>query len=159
MAILTNTGRSELVKAILEQPIFMAWGRADGAWTEPESEAIDATALQDVIGFRKATQVSYCKPDANGDIEVSSGKFTLTDQQTRHLFLQFRFDFRDALEETIREIGVFLNTQLKDDLPDGQVYFDADEVTDSGQMLLLENYRPLVRDEGVRESFDFVVTF
>ena len=159
MAILTNTGRSELVKAILEQPIFMAWGRADGTWTSPESEAIDATALQDVIGFRKATQVSYCEPDDNGAIEVSSGKFTLTNEQTRHLFLQFRFDFSDALGETIREIGVFLNTQLKAGLPEGQVYFANDEVTNAGQMLLLENYRPLVRDEGVRESFDFVVTF
>ena len=159
MAILTNTGRSELVRAIHQQPIYMAWGRADGAWETPPAEPLDGTALQDVIGFRKATQVSFCQPDDDGAIEVSSGKFSLTTEQTRHLYLQFRYDFADALGETIREIGVFLNTQVKAGLPAGQVYFPTAEVDQQGKLLLLENYRPLVRDEGVRESFDFVVTF
>lgn len=159
MAILTNSGRSELVKAIHQQPIFMAWGRADGLWSEPPAEALAATELQDVIGFRKATQVSFCEPDNDGAIEVSSGKFSLTATPTRHLYLQFRYDFADALGETIREIGVFLGTQVADELPAGQVYFPTVQVNDSGKLLLLENYRPLVRDEGVRESFDFVVTF
>lgn len=159
MAILTNSGRTELVRAIFQQPIFMAWGRADGTWQEPPAEAIDATALQDAVGFRKATQVSYCEPDNAGAIEVSSGKFSLTANQTRHLYLQFRYDFADAVGETIREIGVFLNSQVKADLPAGQVYFANADITDKGNLLLLENYRPLIRDEGVRESFDFVVTF
>ena len=159
MAILTNTGRSELVRAIFQQPIYMAWGRADGLWQEPPAEPIDSTALQDAVGFRKATQVSYCEPDDNGAIEVSSGKFALTANQTRHLYLQFRYDFADALGETIREIGVFLGSQVQAGLPAGQVYFPKAQVTDDGSLLLLENYRPLVRDEGVRESFDFVVTF
>jgi hypothetical protein len=159
VAILTNMGRTELVRAIFQQPIFMAWGKGDGVWQEPPAEDLDSTVLQDAIGFRKATQVRYCVPDDAGEIEVSSGKFSVSDVQTRHLYLQFRYDFADAKGETIREIGVFLNSQLVPDLPAGQVYFDNAEVSDPGQLLLLENYRELFRDDGVRESFDFVVTF
>jgi hypothetical protein len=159
MAILTNTGRSELVRSIFEQPIFMGWGKADGAWQEPQPESTDATNLQDPIGYRKATQVSYCEPDQDGEISVSSGSFSKSVSQTRHLYIQFKYDFDDAKAQTIREIGVFLNTQTQADLPDGQMYFDHSQVTDPGQMLLLENYRALFRDDGVRESFDFVVTF
>lgn len=159
MAILTNSGRSELVRALHEQPIFMAWGRGDGEWETAPSESMDSTGLQDAIGFRKATQVSYCKPDVDGPIEVTSGTFSLTEEKTRHLYLQFRYDYEDAIGETIREIAVFLNTQIKSGLPEGKKYFEMDEVTANGQLLLLENYRPLQRDTGVRESFDFVVTF
>lgn len=159
MAILTNSGRSELVRSLQEQPLFMAWGRGDGKWETAPAESMDSTDLIDAVGFRKATQVSYCTPDADGPIEVTSGKFSLTDEQTRHLYLQFRYDYDDAIGETIREIAIFLNTQTKADLPEGQKYFPIDEVTDAGQILLLENYRPLQRDTGVRESFDFVVTF
>ncbi len=159
MAILTNSGRSELVRFISEQTIFMAWGRGDGQWLEPPAESREQVALEDPIAFRKATQVSFSVPDDAGAIEVSSGRFSLSTEQTRHLYMQFRFDFPDGLDETIREIGVFLNTQLQADLPAGQVYFPQAQITDKGQLLLLENYPPLKRNKGVRESFDFVVTF
>lgn len=159
MAILTNTGRSELVRSIYQQPIFMGWGRADGQWQTPLAESPDATALQDPIGYRKATNVRYCQPDEMGEIEVNSGRFTVSSEQSRHLYIQFRYDFNDAKGETIREIGVFLNPQLAADLPPGQMYFDNQQVSDPGKMLLLENYRALYREDGVRESFDFVVTF
>ncbi|MFT4927520.1 MAG: hypothetical protein ACI8WB_003631 [Phenylobacterium sp.] len=159
MAILTNSGRSELVRAIYQQPVFMAWGRADGAWVTPPAESLDSSGLQDAIGYRQATQVRYCVPDEAGQIEVSSGKFSLSDEPTRHLYLQFRYDFIDAVGETIREIGVYLGTAVQAGLPAGQVYFTTAEVDDSGKLLLLENYRPLLRDDSVRESFDFVVTF
>ena len=159
MAILTDVGRSELVRSIFEQPIFMGWGKADEQWQQPPAESTDATALQHPIGYRKATQVSYCEPDPDGEISVSSGTFSKSTVQTRHLYLQFKYDFEDALAQTIREIGVFLNTQVAPELPAGQMYFDQTNIIDAGQMILLENYRPLFRENGVRESFDFVVTF
>lgn len=158
MAILTNAGRAELIRSISAQPIFLGWGRGDGQWQTPATESPDSQSLIDPIGFRKATQVSFCTPDAAGEITVNSGQFKKTTTPTRHLYIQFKYDFNDALGQTIREIGVFLNTQVADGLPAGQMYFDIQQISNTGQLLLLENYRALYRDEGVRESFDFVVT-
>lgn len=158
MAILTNAGRSELVRSISTQPIYMGWGRGDSQWQTPSAESPDAITLQDPVGYRKATNVSFCKPDLTGEISVSSGRFSTTLEPSRHLYLQFRYDFVDAVGETIREIGVFLNTETTQDLPEGQMYFNQSQIEQSGQLLLLENYRALYRDEGVRESFDFVLT-
>lgn len=158
MAILTNTGRAELLRSLSVQPIFMGWGRGDGQWQTSPAESPDATGLTSPVGYRKATEVSFCTPDLNGEISVSSGQFAKTEAPTRHLYVQFRYDFNDAIGETIREVGVFMNTDVAEGLPEGQMYFDAPQVTDPGQLLLLENYRPLFRDEGVREHFDFVVT-
>ncbi len=158
MAILTNAGRGALVQSIFNQPVYLGLGRGDGQWQTPPADSPDAQSLFDPIGFRKSSEMSFCTPDSAGDIEVSSGTFSKTTTPTRHLYLRFRFDFDDALEQTVREIGVFLGTEPKAGQPTGQMYFDAGLIDAQGTLLLLENYRPLYRDLGVRESFEFVIT-
>ena len=159
MAILTKSGRVGMAEAMAAQPVFMAWGRGDPEWGEsPPGESVEATALNQVIGYRKAARVRFCTPDPEGDIVVSSGRFRISDTPTNHLYLQFLFDFNTAPDEVIREMGIYLGAQPNAGLPPGQEYFQPDELEHKGTLLLLEYRKPLYRDIGVRETFEYVIT-
>ncbi|WP_073585037.1 hypothetical protein [Vibrio quintilis] len=160
VAILTKSGRTAIAQSIAAQPVFMAWGHGDTEWEEtPPSESVTSTALLDTVGYRKASRVLFCEPDPDGEIVVTSGRFKLSDTPTNHLFCEFRFDFEDAQGETLREVGVMVGTEPKADAPAGQFYFQPEELEKSGTLLLLEHRKPLYRDTGVRETFEFVITF
>jgi len=87
MAILTNDGRALITRLMSEQTAFMAWGKGKDTWASgtplpsPESNQLSST-----VGFRKAIQVRFCKPDNAGVINVPSGKYTFTDAPGRHLY-------------------------------------------------------------------------
>jgi len=160
MAILTNDGRALITQLMSEQAVFMAWGNGEESWgTTSPLPAPDSSALKNAVGFRKAAQIRFCEPDNAGVIEVSSGKFSFTDTPGRHLYLQFRFDFADGEGETIKELGIFFGTLIQSGLPDGQQYFAPSEIEHSGSLVMLEHPTALVRETGVRETFEFVVTF
>lgn len=160
MAILTKSGRAAMAKAVADQPVFMCWGKGDENWpSPPPDESINASELIDVVGYRKATLISYCEPDPNGEIVIPSGTFTLSQENTHHLYLRFVFDFEDGLSETIREVGILIGTEPKPGLPPGQYYFTPDQVETAGMLLLVEHREPILREMGVRETFEFVVTF
>ncbi|WDE04669.1 hypothetical protein SG34_025620 [Thalassomonas viridans] len=160
MAILTQSGRIALAEFVASQPIFIGWGRGDVSWGDnPPAEQITSTALLDALGYRKASRVKFCQPDSEGGIEVPTGKFSLVESPTNHIYLEFNFDFDNALGETLREVGVMVDSQPKAGLPDGQYYFTPDELESTGSLMLLEHRKPLFRDQGVRETFEFVLSF
>ncbi len=160
MAILTKSGRTALASSIAEQPIYMGWGRGESAWEEsPPEESVNSTQLIDAVGYRQATSVAYCLPDPNGNIELSTGRFSLSATPTNHLYLTFKYDFEDGAAQTIKEVAVMIGTTPSSSLPAGQKYFTPAELDNQGTLLLLEHRSPLRREQGVRESFEFVVTF
>ncbi len=160
MAILTKSGRIAMAKAIAGLPIFMCWGQGGPGWEEePPAELVTAAALLDVVGYRAAASVQFCETATDGEISIPSGRFTVSQEPTNHLYLRFVFDFEDAEGKTIREIGVMTGTTTIPDLPEGQHYFLPEQVQSAGDLLLLEHRKPLYREIGVRETFEFVVTF
>lgn len=160
MATLTDSGRIAMAKAIADLPIFMSWGEGDGAWTETvPDELVTATSLQNVVGYRQATSVQFCEESPDGEISIPAGTFTVSETPTRHLYLKFVFDFEDASGGTIREIGVKTGTTTAEGLPEGRQYFLPAEITAAGDLLLIEHRKPIYREIGVRETFEFVVTF
>ncbi len=159
MAILTRTGRTLFAKTIAQTDIYLAWGRGDANWQEPTPESISAAHLQAVIGYRKAKKVAFCEPDDTGDIMVQGGRFSQTTEPTQYLYCQFTFDFLDAAGETIREVGLMSGTVAHHSVPEGQVYLTPEQVDEPGTLLLLEHRAPLIREQGVRESFEFVISF
>ncbi len=160
MAILTETGRTELTKYIASTQIYLGWGRGDPLWqSTPPEGSVDQFELEDIVGYRKAKQIKYCQPDNNGIISVPHGQYSLSKTPTHHLFCEFSFDFEDALGETIRELGLMVGTQAKVNVPSGKHYLLPEEVENKGTLLLVENRLPLFRDQGVRETFEFVITF
>ncbi len=160
MAILTKSGRTALATSVANQSVFMGWGRGESHWGEPPpAESISSNQLIDAIGYRKATTVAFCQLDEAGDIELPTGRFSLSDQATNHLYLKFNFDFEDGLGETFKEIAIQVGAEPVDLLPIGQKYFTPEQLKSTGTLLLIEHRRPEFRDQGVRETFEFVVTF
>ncbi|WP_462171156.1 hypothetical protein [Pseudoalteromonas xiamenensis] len=160
MAILTQMGRIELASAIHTRPIYLAWGAGEPSWDENAPlEAQNSTTLTSLLGYRKARRVAFCSPNDEGEIIVSNGRFALSDTPTQHLYCQFTFDFEDALGQDIREVGLMVGTLAKPEVPLGKYYLLPNEIKEAGSMLLLEHRTKLHRDQGVRETFEFVISF
>ena len=170
MAILTKSGRSAIAQSIKNQQIHLAWGEGseslektaesvESPLSDNLSEDILATGLVKETGRRLADEVLFVEGDDDGNLITPTGRFREVDYPTNNLYLRFTFDFCDASNKTIRELGVFIGTKTKSDLPNGQRYFEINEITDPGILLLLEKTVPLIRTAATRESFSFVITF
>lgn len=156
MAIVTDAGRKAVATAVKEKTIFIGIGQGDVSWdTTPENENVADTALVSPLGYRKADQVLYCKPDPNGDILVPTGNFSVSDLPTNYLYLSFQFAFADASDKIIRESAVFLNTVVNGS-DDG--YLAPSAITNVGDMLILEHLR-IIRYPEVRQQFEFILQF
>lgn len=122
-------------------------------------EPITANALLNEVGRRTADEVIFCTGDENGDLITPTGRFKASSTPTNNLFLRFTFDFDNASNQVIRELGVMVGTVTKPDLPPGQRYFEPTNIDESGILLVLERTVPLIRTAATRETFSFVVTF
>ncbi|MCW2248298.1 hypothetical protein M2352_003932 [Azospirillum fermentarium] len=121
--------------------------------------SVNATSLTAEVGRRALTAVQFCTPDPAGAIIAPSGRFTPSPTPTNNLHFRFVFDFGDAATETIREVGVVIDSVMQAGLPAGQMYFQPSEVATPGILLLVENVAPIVRSAATRETFEFVHTF
>ncbi|MBA8758087.1 hypothetical protein HCR18_03300 [Wolbachia pipientis] len=122
-------------------------------------ELITSATLIKEVGRRVVDEVLFCVGDENGELLTPSGKFKSSDVPTNNLYLKFTFDFTDAANQVIRELGVMVGTKVKEKLPPGQRYFEPQDIEDPGILLVLEHTVPLIRTAATRETFAFVVTF
>jgi hypothetical protein len=161
MATLTTSGRAGLAASVAARNIFLGLGSGSASWdsagTPPES--ISSAALAAPVGFRKAAQVSFVLPAAQGAIVLPSGRYDISQGQTNYLYLRFTLDFENASTATIRETGILLDTVVNAGLPAGQMFFTANEVTAPGTLYLLEHVPAIIRTPATRETFEFVLTF
>ncbi|GHS92983.1 hypothetical protein AGMMS49949_05720 [Alphaproteobacteria bacterium] len=121
-------------------------------------ESIQATALLNEVGRRIVDEVSFCVGDSEGLLVTPTGRFSVTTEPTNQLYFHCTFDFADGSHETIRELGIFMGTEVSETCPLGQRYFVPSELTNPGILLVCENTVPLIRTEATREAFSFVVT-
>ena len=138
--------------------------RANSAVTVEYSEStppelITSEKLLNELGRRTADEVLFCTGDENGELLTPTWRFNPSNVPTNNLFLKFTFDFTDAANQVIRELGVIVGTKVKKELPRGQRYFEPQDIEDHGILLVLEHTVPLIRTSATRETFSFVVTF
>ncbi|UIS74645.1 baseplate protein [Morganella phage Mecenats66] len=156
MAIVLNQGRIAIATAISALPIYVGIGSGDVSWdTTPEPEDVNAKTLVSPLGYRKATQVQFCKPKSDGEILVPSGNFEVSLEPTNYLYLSFQFNFTDVPEETIREVGVFLNTTLTGSQTG---FITPEQIASVGDMTVLEHVK-IARSANVRQQFEFIIQF
>ena len=122
-------------------------------------EPMHVKCLLKEVGRRVVDEVLFCVPDPEGDLITPTGRFKQSVAPTNNLYLRFTFDFEEAAQCIIRELGVMVGTRVKEELPLGQCYFVPSDIVDPGILLVLENTVPLIRTKSTRESFTFVVTF
>lgn len=123
------------------------------------TEPITSTKLLNELGRRIVDEVLFCTGDENGELITPSGRFKSSNMPTNNLYLKFTFDFTDAANQVIRELGIMVGTKVKEALPAGQRYFEPQDIIDPGILLVLEYTVPLIRTAATRETFSFVVTF
>lgn len=172
LATLTNSGRAAIARAIRERRLGFAWGTGEPAWdamTDAELPSlVERTALYNEIGRRVVSSANFVLPDEFGGIVVPVGtmpdgsveeaRYSVSDRPTPYLYLRCNYDFGDAANAEIREIGVFMDTVPASGLPPGQQYFTPDEIEDAGELLAMQILRPrILRNPSVRQSIEFVL--
>lgn len=121
-------------------------------------EAMQATSLVYEVGRRVMDTICFCTPDPEGLLVTPTGRFSESTVPTNQLYFRCTFDFQDGATETIRELGIFIGTEISDACPPGQRYFLPTDLANPGILLVLENTVPLIRTPATREAFSFVVT-
>lgn len=159
MAILTKSGRIAQAELTKNQPLHVAWGPGDGAWTDAPPEDVNATVVTGELGRRTAT-AQFVVPDPDGDIEIpDSGKFSISATPTSQVLVTAKFSYLDAPDATIRQAGVFIGSEVASGLPAGQRYFTPDQVTNPGRLLQLQNRKPLLRAVDMFVQIDILLDF
>lgn len=123
------------------------------------AEPINSTKLINEVGRRTADEIIFCIGDDEGELITPTGRFKPSSLPTGSLYLKFTFDFTDAANQVIRELGVMVGTKVKEELLPGQRYFEPQDIAEPGILLVLEHTVPLIRTAATRETFSFVVTF
>lgn len=162
MAALQDDGRIGECAIFIGLPIHVAWGRGNPAWDNaPEPEPTTAVALVDEVGRRTATQVQFVIPDVAGEIELPGGaKYKASAVPTKWAHVRVVFDYEDADDEVLREVAVFFGSVPIAGLPAGQRYFTPAQIAAGGRMKVLQRLQnKLVREAGVRQTFEYVLPF
>lgn len=162
MAALQDDGRIGECAIFISRSLHFAWGRGNPAWdAAPEPEPTTASALVDEIGRRSVTQAQFVQPDPAGEIELPGGqRFTPSPAPTKWAHVRVVFDYNDAAGETVREVGLFFDTQVDPALPAGQRYFTPEQLINHGRLKVLERLpNKLIREAGVRQTFEYILPF
>ena len=172
MGLITESGRAAMARAIKEQTMFLVLGRGESSWdSDMPADDGKATELVSEIGRKALTRSIYVTPNVEGDIEVPTSitedgnggygvttvKYSQSASPTRYIYVEFRLDFTDAVNQTIRELGLYVGSVLKDDLPSGQTWFTADNFDDEGLLFEIENRVPYIRTVNQRPVFSWVI--
>ncbi len=171
LATLTKTGRAAIALALSSRPIHLAWGSGNTEWDADDAvlpSLVNATALVNELGRRTPATIGFVEPDDAGDIvipvstgadgEVQEARYKSVTGPTPYLYVRTNYNFEDASNAVIREIGVFMDTELKADLPSGQCYFTPDNLENPGLLVAAQIISPPInRSPSVRQTIEFVL--
>ncbi|HZF61925.1 MAG TPA: hypothetical protein VEZ52_09930 [Desulfovibrio sp.] len=171
LATLTKTGRAAIAAAITNEKLYLAWGSGNEAWDAPDAvlpSLIDATGLVAEVGRRIVSSVGFVTPDDSGGIvipvsqgangEVQEARYSPSATPTPYLYVLTNFDFADAANAVIREMGIFMGGSPVEGLPPGQRYFLPAEIANPGLLMAAQIILPSInRSPSVRQSVEFVL--
>jgi len=118
----------------------------------PDVTAEDTTLL-DPVGYRKMKATYYLTPDEAGEISLPSGLYSISVDPTKYLYVETELDFADGAGEEIREFGLFANTTYVGSPPGGQMWYEAAEVDDPGNLVMKAHLGVFTLSGIVKEKF------
>jgi len=163
--VMPESGHIAIAKALKEREFWLGIGTLPegvtpwGVDEEPPPFDTSADRLLAPVGYRKATQVLFAKEEPNGVIVAAGKRWSITEEPTRHLYIAVYLDNEDAVGQTIYQVGLFIDLKPKEGVLEGELFLTPDKVSDIGTLLVAENVRPFYRQPGIREVFEFVLTF
>lgn len=159
MSIFVQAAATAVAQAIKSAGVWVAWGNGSVAWDSVAvPEPVDATALVDESGRRRASTIDFVVADAAGTIIVPQGTFSISPTPTNILYVRCNFDAVDAVGEDIREAAVFIGSTLVTGLPVGQSYFVPANIATPGTMLILERFAKITRTSDFSVTLEFILT-
>jgi hypothetical protein len=159
-SIFTTAARVRAAASAQAATAHLALGSGDVAWgSNPPSPSVNSTALVAEFCRRRSTLVQFCSPNQNGSIVVPDGKFQPSVSATNCVYFKFHFDFGDAVGNTIREMGIFLDTIATSATPAGQYLLLPANVQTPGSLLTIQRRAPDLIEGTTRNLFEIVVTF
>lgn len=131
----SNFARIQEVTRRIQADVTLSLGHGHADW--------DANGLPDITGEEadltskfahvRPFHKGFITPDPNGDIKLgANGRWSLTEQPTRHGIYRFRLDFNDGANLTIREIGIVEGATFQG-VGDGQIYIPLANVLGHGE--------------------------
>lgn len=177
LATLTMSGRAAIAAAIAARPLHMAWGTGMEAWDNADvtdlPSFVDRDALFSEIGRRRVSTVGFVTPDEQGGIVVPTAvqidpetgerttvlaRYRQVTEATPYLYVRVNYDFSDGMNQYIRELGLFMDTETAPELPDGQMYFKPNELANPGFLLAAQILdAPKYRSPSERQTIEFVL--
>lgn len=159
MAILTTSGRAAVAASIKNETLYMAWGNGLAAWdTSPDEPGADDADLEAEIGRRLVAIKQYVVSDPDGDIMFpGDDNYSTSAEPTGKLYLKVTFDFSDASDQIIREVGIFQGTVPSAGY-EATPYLTPDHVDDKGILMTLDRISKITRNVNNREIFEIIIT-
>lgn len=160
MGILTTDARIGMAQSIKAQEasVFLAIGRGNWEAENMPAENADISALADEIGRRALFRCSYVTPDNDGAIETPEGaRYAVSAVPTRFLCFEFQFDYLDGVDNTLKEVGLFIGCNVNDGLPPAQRFFIPGEIADPGKLFWVEHRPPLILTADTRMNYSIVI--
>lgn len=160
MSIMTESGRSALALAVRSQPMHLAWGRGEESWGDaPPTANVRDAALINEVGRVFVHNSLFVVPDEEGELIMPSGdRYRVSIEPTPHLYMHFMFDAVDAAGIHIREMGVYIGTKAKDDVPPGKRYLLPTEIADPGILFMVDRRASLYREPNESVESKWIVS-
>ena len=149
---MSNFIRADVGRALVAQrligssEVHLAWGNGDPSWSAgpPDLDGSE-TGLHAEVGRRRATEVVYVVPAADGAIDVgAAGKYDYSpsNDPTGFILCRFEFNLDEGVGEDIKEVGIFFDTVIDGAVPPGQDYILPADVVDPGVLFTRANLAP-----------------
>jgi len=89
---------------------------------------------------------------------VQEARYRLVTEPTPYLYVQTAYAYSDASNAIIREMGLFMDTEFVEGLPEGQRYFTPADLKSPGLLLAAQIILPRInRSPSVRQTVEFVL--
>ena len=89
---------------------------------------------------------------------VQEARYRLATEPTPYLYVQTAYAYSDASNAIIREMGLFMDTEFVEGLPEGQRYFTPADLKSPGLLLAAQIILPRInRSPSVRQTVEFVL--